>query len=616
MTVLCRKPMMAVAIASVMGLFAGPVNAHILGGEPLLTSLGLDMDGEANDAGGTEGLDWETFYNGGGAPGIVPGDSDGGVCTFVNGDFVPSPAATAGGAVETGTVAWKGGTKDFSDFPNWANRSGSASQKSDLLHIAVIVWSCDVHGTGGDPSDDHLIMQAFGDRLATSGNTFLGLWALQNELAFDGNDFTGDGHLDNDVLTIVNFPGNVAPEDAITEEVAVYLWNGPGGALPDPGDLTNSSKTIDILKPFGTGNCNGTTTLGDIACSIVNEGLANAGEGDDTPWPFQSNDTGALANHHTRASFVEMVVDLTVATGDPDICIATGVVETRQSASVSSLLDDLVIAASPTCGVIVTVQCVGNGVPAFGDTTYDYTIGGTVATTASSIDDVVIDMILPFAEVADADVDDVNATPKNWDNHTFNSASNPVTVRVTATGSFGSNEATATSNTVICSTPLPPGMILITKDCAACIVDVNDHLTVTVRVAGEVSNTGASNEDRITGFDIVETSADTGGVPFIIATFPTDFGGQTAADNGKLDPGETVSYSFEYDPRDIPGGASSGNAEDIGTFNDRVELQNITLQFGGALSGTTAATASCFLCVPGADLPDGVDCEPSWTPEF
>ena len=77
-----------------------------------------------------------------------------------------------------------------------------------------------------------------------------------------------------------------------------------------------------------------------------------------------------------------------------------------------------------------------------------------------------------------------------------------------------------------------------------------------------------------------------------------------------------MSYSFEYDPRDIPGGASSGNAEDIGTFNDGVELQNITLQFGGALSGTTTATASCFLCVPGAELPDGVDCEPSWTPEF
>jgi len=194
----------------------------------------------------------------------------------------------------------------------------------------------------------------------------------------------------------------------------------------------------------------------------------------------------------------------------------------------------------------------------------------------------------------------------SWGNHSFESSANPVTVQVRATGFFGANEATADSNTVECVTPLPPGNISVTKDCVACIVDNGASLGVTIRAAGSVTNTGTPGVDApITGFDIVETAAD--GSPFLIATFPSDF----SDPNNKLDPGETVSYSFEYDPADIPGGAAIANAEDIGTFDDTVELQNVTLQFGGALSGITEATAMCFLCVPGAELPDGLDCNPA-----
>ena len=72
-----------------------------------------------------------------------------------------------------------------------------------------------------------------------------------------------------------------------------------------------------------------------------------------------------------------------------------------------------------------------------------------------------------------------------------------------------------------------------------------------------------------------------------------------------------VSYSFEYDPENLPNGASIGNAEDIGTFDDTVELQNITAQFGFNVTGITQAGAMCPICVPGADLPDGLDCEPA-----
>lgn len=579
-----RTPILAAAAVAVVGLLAAPVSA-----QPMLEELGFIMDGDPNS---TDTNDWENLFDNTIDVGetVAIRDGSGALCTFLAGEFIVDTADR---------VAWKGGTKDFEDFDKWWNRTG-ASSKSDIQNAGVAAWSCDVANTA-DPTDDHLILQCFGDRLSTSGNTFMGCWGLQNELKFNGNRFDGDGHVLGDVLSVTNLPGNVAPDEAITEELAVWVWDPINDGIKG---------TLREVKAFGEGVCDGASLLTDLACSIVNEGS------EPVPYPYTSSDSNFMLGEYPRAAFVEMTIDLTESSDDPDFCLATTIVEMRQSSSPSSLLDQIVLGQSPTCALIITVQCDGLGEPNFVTGLFDYSISGTVSTSAGSADDLVIDRLLPapVTEI-DGDVDGVNVAGVGWGSHLFSSAANPVTVQVRATDPDG-NFTTGTSDPVQCPARSPDGDITIKKDCVACIVDNGDGLGVTIRAAGEVENTG--DEVPITGFQIVETAADTSDVPIVVATFPVDFpsGPGDPAQNGKLDPGEIVSYSFEYDPKDIPtnipGGLLSGSADDIGTFDDTVELQNVTAPFDFTVTGTFMAGAMCFLCPPGDDTAEfGLNCDPA-----
>lgn len=181
MTVLCRKPILAAAVAGIMGLVAVPAWAvHDLGA--------VEMDGDIIENGGN-GTDWDEIAAGGALTDVDAG------CTFITSTpLLADPAPQ--------TIFHTGGSKDTNDIPKWKWKNGAVPDKNDMTHGIAVAFLCD---TGG--ADDELIVYMAGLRFSNDGDSNIGAWFTAADIGPIGtsNGTFGGQHSDLDLFVTAGF---------------------------------------------------------------------------------------------------------------------------------------------------------------------------------------------------------------------------------------------------------------------------------------------------------------------------------------------------------------------------------------------------------------------------
>src|SRR5262249_4068491 len=205
--------------------------------------------GNVADAGGNSLDDWNTL-NGTGTGGANPGGSAGSSSIRV---FAPGPDAPE--------IFTTGGSKDPSDIPNWKWTTGSVPDKDKLTNGYAAAYTAQ----NGD-----FILVFGADRFAQNGDSNIGVWFFQSNVAplADGT-FSGQ-HTIHDILAVSAFT-----QGGGVSTITVYEWN----------PACNSVKFVNNPPVAGTCADNNLKTLfssaqvctasgtGHDACAVVNNVL-------------------------------------------------------------------------------------------------------------------------------------------------------------------------------------------------------------------------------------------------------------------------------------------------------------------------------------------------------
>jgi hypothetical protein len=292
----------------------------------------FELDANAVDDAAVAGIDWDVIFA---QANTAPDGCAGTIaCSFTH-------------ELDNETIFTGGRSKDDLDTSGWKHKAGSVPPKDDLADgfaARFTVAGYDPDGALGPllpPSD---IIYFGADRTSNDGDAFMGFWFFQADItALSGGTFGPGVHVDGDILVITDFSGGGG-----TVSLAVYQWNGPGGAIAGSGAING---TLDELVPFGSADC---ATVGDNdpACATVNDGTITV------PWTFL--DKGGSTGPRT-GEFVEGGINLTFL-GLDDECFSSFLAETRSSTSVNATLKDFIGGQFDVCNAALTTQVSSSSV--------------------------------------------------------------------------------------------------------------------------------------------------------------------------------------------------------------------------------------------------------------
>jgi uncharacterized repeat protein (TIGR01451 family) len=243
------------------------------------------------------------------------------------------------------------GAKDSLDInagvpQDWGWKLGSANDKNDIEHGFVALYQ--------DPADDHYKLYFGSDKLANNGDAAMGFWFLQNDVAKVGDGSFSAGHEFGDLLVQTDFTNGGA-----VSRIDAYVWVGGSSkaeveancaAFPGSIEATAPSQG-GLCKIFEAAACSSLGGADEPLCGEVNQG------GETAPWFYEYKFPGGVAPSPTFpvSTFFEGGIDLTEIFGGVGIpCVATFLVETRQSQTETSELEDLLLGGFELCGIDVT----------------------------------------------------------------------------------------------------------------------------------------------------------------------------------------------------------------------------------------------------------------------
>jgi len=270
---------------------------------------------------------------------------------------------------------YKGGTDDGGIIAGdgvggslWTWKQAKPSPaKADIEQAFAAQYTCGT--TGGCASyPGHKIIYFGGTRLANNGDTNIGLWFLHNKVTTAGSSSVtnADGSVSCPVTSGCGFtgghtpgncsipghpnpctPGDLFVQSAFTSKptITIYEWVGPGKAIaPCVTNVCDLQPVAFTTGADGTNKCEGTGTVNDQGCAIVNDVATVGGTGEITsPWLFQDSGPASPANKIESAELFEGGLDLT-GLGFGDECISTVLLNTRSSgSSVNSTAQDFAL---------------------------------------------------------------------------------------------------------------------------------------------------------------------------------------------------------------------------------------------------------------------------------
>ncbi len=544
------------------------------------------------------GDDWN-LLNGNGTNGGASGNSL--ARTFVSGD--------ASTKVFTG-----GGSKDPKDIPSWKWRDGGAPDKNSLTNGYAAAYT----GTASD-----LLLMFGADRFAVNGDSNIGFWFFQNEVAPEpGGTFKGT-HTENDIFVVSAFT-----QGGGVSTITAYSWDPTctkDQIVKNP--LVGECEDTNLRKIFDgdPNNCND-------GCATVNNGPINVS------WPYQSK-AGDPPGTMPTGAFYEGGLDvdgLLSAVGTELTCLSSFLIETRSSASTDAVLKDFIWGTFEVCGMDITKSCVGDGEINNAGTSINYDYTGTVKNTgaATLYNVTIVDMLPTGSSNASFDASGQSVTcptgsppgavcadygnlapgaTLNWSisfDSNLVSAQNKASARASTKNT---NPGACSSPDTVCTvtgeegvatcTTTPTNSLTVTKNCGVPKdhLGVNDarpgtqlvtaagYAVVQVNFSGEVCNTG---ETALTGITLTDSPA----------------ADRIVLVDNSLAPNECAKYAGSY----RPSGVDPLDLGEVGgrySFSDTIKVTGATATFGGDpvpeegtctgefLSDAQAcASATCAIC--------------------
>ncbi|MEO5775819.1 MAG: hypothetical protein ABIQ27_02880, partial [Flavobacterium sp.] len=190
---------------------------------------------------------------------------------------------------------WQGGgSKDINPISSWGWQTNSSNDKNNIAN-------------GGYYLDGN-ILYFFADRYSNNGDSAIGFWLLQGSVAkLVNGSFSGD-HTDGDILMISHFVngGSVA-------QIQAFRWDGGANGTLNPTPIPLPTSGLDAR----------------VNSTVVNSPLA---------WGYTPK--AGAANTYPENSFFEGFIDLTSINFNLSVCLGTFIIETRQSQSLNSTLED------------------------------------------------------------------------------------------------------------------------------------------------------------------------------------------------------------------------------------------------------------------------------------
>ena len=194
---------------------------------------------------------------------------------------------------------WTGGSSDVSPISSWAWKNGSANDKNDMKNTGIVLINKTIY--------------FFADRYANNGDSQLGIWIMLGNVLKNATPpgFTGE-HTDGDILLRSHFVNG----GGVTER-AVYIWEG---------------------------GPNGGPVLKNLAVQYLN--FASNSTTVPVPAPWEYTPKKGDPQTYPENSFVEGFIDLEGLAAELgveiELCYASFLIETGNSQSISSSLEDLV----------------------------------------------------------------------------------------------------------------------------------------------------------------------------------------------------------------------------------------------------------------------------------
>jgi hypothetical protein len=362
-----RLAVIAILAIGISAMIGGAFATHDLGLFELDGNATDDPDGPPADP-DFGGPDWDTILGKATPP---AGD-----------DPLPSSPATIFIGEDKESLAndvtyfHGGGSKDINDIPDW--RYGATPSAPDKNQITNAYAYASFEG-------DDVILYFGADRYSNDGDSAIGFWFFQDAVSTSdrqskgGYEFNGS-HTENDVFVVSDFTNG-----GVVENLAVYLWKGPG----------NLELATTIVPNPGT-DCAGSSSPDD-GCAAVNA------EGIPAPWPYTPKANIGDPGTIPPLAFFEGGVNLTALLGPDGVgCFSSFLAETRSSQEQTAQLKDLALGQFEICDanisiapdavnevgtahtftVTVNKEVAGTEMPAAGtEVTVDFTVVGADAQT-------------------------------------------------------------------------------------------------------------------------------------------------------------------------------------------------------------------------------------------
>jgi len=504
-----------------------------------------------------------------------------------------------------------GGSKDPSDISQWKWKSGGTPDKDAITNGYAAAYQS---------ANGHLMLEFGADRFAVNGDANIGFWFFQQDVhptgagTGGGSPFSGV-HVNNDIFVVSAFT-----QGGGVSTITVYVWDGACGTShsginaivnsPAPGDCAESNLRLKFAST-PSANCIGIAE----GCAIVNSTGINVG------WPYLAK-FGVNSTTIPQGGFYEGGLDVSSLLGGNIQCFTSFLIETRTSATASSVLKDFVAGTFNICSLAATKSCPNLGQPNASGTAIDYHYTGTVTNTGiGGLSDVILVETPPTGSTGLAikkggvtattvacptdaptgsicadlgplaagavanytvDLSSTSTSPTN-NAYAFGKISgSPVTCQdsgaVCSSGAQATCSASANNDINVSKSCGVPQDFLATGNPAVSIpgtvlVTSNSLAAVKVNFSGTITNNGQAQLSNVT---ISDSPAN--------ATLSVVWPGTA----GVLAPGQSAKYTGSY----LPSGVTLGDVGSVNgryLFSDEVKITGATPAIGNPL----AADASC-----------------------
>lgn len=536
----------------------------------------LELDGNAVvDASGND--DWN-LLNGTqiGNPKDTGSAGNSQVRTFVAGPSSPENFTT-------------GGSKDPLDITNWKWTQSSSPDKDTLTNGYAAAYDSNL-------TNNELILYFGADRFAVNGDSNIGIWFFQDNVApIAGGKFSGK-HTDHDILAVSAFT-----QGGGISTITVYEWDHTCTGPTFPKNPGNGDCADNNLRVLFTSS----TVCGSAdACAVVNSSSISV------LWPYLAKSGGATI---PTGGFYEggfNVTQLLAAAGVTNLpCFTSFLEETRSSQSTSATLKDFIAGQFPLCGMSVAKECPTCSIVSNGQT-FSWDVDGTVTNTGvGALYDVTV---VDDAGTPSDTSDDLTfncgtlsaGQTKKWGagagagdctdatGHTVTSTTqNPISNGVKASGatsSGGSNKVNASGSAVCGKCTVNPALT-VGKSCSTDVAISGTQVAVKVNFSGSVQNTG---NEQLTNVAVSEDNNADGSVD--VNSLNLTKNGAACGSPCSLNPGDSATFSGSYFPNNFEA-VTAGRA----TFADTVSA-TAKGKLSGSTVGPNSITAHCLLCPYGA----------------